>query len=129
MALLELVGPKPDWMNALGVALALPPGVSERRADEVGPALGAGEPSAPAEERPRRISDDLVWLRQALEEPVEHGLRPLEETAAVGAWEPDQKGPLGRLCRLRDRGVLDAAGFLLHEPGEAQVGVSPRDAA
>lgn len=118
MALLELVGAQPDWMNALGVALTRPPGVPERRAGE--------EASTPApEDRPRRISDDLLWLRHALEQPVEHGLRPLEETAAVGAWEPDQEEPLSRLCRLRDRGVLDAAGFLLHEPGEAQVDPPP----
>jgi len=121
MALLELVGAKPDWMNALGVALTRPPGVPERRAGEDPLAAGAGGAGNPPEGRPRRISDDLVWLRQAVEEPVEHGLRPLEATAAVGAWEPDQKEPLSRLCRLRDRGVLDAAGFLLHEPGQAVV--------
>lgn len=119
MALLELVGAQPDWMNALGVALTRPSGVPERRAGE-GP-QAAGATGEPPEGRLPRISDDLVWLRQALEEPQEHGLHQLEETAAVGAWEPDQHEPLSRLCRLRDRGVLDAAGFLLHEPGEAHV--------
>lgn len=122
MALLELVGAQPDWMNALGVALTRPPGVPERRAGE-DPAVAAPEG------RPRRISDDLLWLRHAMEQPAEHGLRRLEETAAVGAWEPDDEEPLSRLCRLRDRGVLDAAGFLLHEPGEAQVDPPPPAAA
>jgi len=125
MALLELVGAQPDWMNALGVALTRPPGVPERRADEDPLAAGAGESGDSPEGRPRRISDDLLWLRHALEQPAEHGLRPLEETAAVGAWEPEEEEPLLRLCRLRDRGVLDAAGFLLHEPGEAQVEPPP----
>ena len=65
-------------------------------------------------ERPRRISDDLAWLRQAYDEPEEHGLSGLEDTAAVAAWETDQEAQ-ERLTRLRDRKVLDAAGFLLHE--------------
>lgn len=125
MALLELVGAQPDWMNALGVALTRPPGVPERRAGDDPLAAGAGGSGEPSPGRPRRISDDLVWLRQAVEEPVENGLRPLEETAAVGAWEPDQEEPLSRLCRLRDRGVLDAAGFLLHEPGQPEVEPAP----
>ena len=34
MAMLELVQTRPDWMNALGVALTRPPGVPERRAGE-----------------------------------------------------------------------------------------------
>ena len=65
-------------------------------------------------ERPRRISDDLAWLRQAYDEPDEHGLHGLEDTAAVAAWEADHEAQ-ERLRRLRDRHVLDAAGFLLHE--------------
>ena len=36
------------------------------------------------------------------------------ESAAVGMWDAEE-GCLKRLCRLRDRKVLDAAGFLLHE--------------
>jgi hypothetical protein len=108
MAVLELVNARPDWMNALGVALTLPPGVPERRNQE--------DPwqSADDADRPRRISDDLAWLRQAMDEPQDHGLQGLGDSAAVGAWEcqaPAQQ----RLERLRDRHVLDAAGFLLHE--------------
>jgi hypothetical protein len=107
MAVLELVNARPDWMNALGVALTRPPGVPERRAQE--------DPwDGPDTSRPRRISDDLAWLRQAMDEPHDNGLRGLEDTAAVGAWVPADEA-LERLARLRDRMVLDAAGFLLHE--------------
>jgi len=108
MAVLELVTARPDWMNALGVAMTRPPGVPERRNRE--------DPweSPAAAERPRRISDDLAWLRQAMDEPADNGLRGLEDTAAVGAWIPEREA-CQRLERLRDRQVLDAAGFLLHE--------------
>jgi hypothetical protein len=104
-------------MNALGVALSRPPGVPERRAgrDPWQPEPGA---EAETEGRPRRIADDLAWLRQAYDEPEENGLSPLADTAAVAAWEPDDAGS-ERLVRLRDRHVLDAAGFLLHENGSA----------
>ena len=110
MALLELVQTRPDWLSALEVALTRPPGVPERRAEDdvwrAGPT-----------ERPRRVSDDLAWLRQAFDEPESNGLRPLPESAAVAAWNPDPDcAP--RLSRLRDRQVLDAAGFLLHESGD-----------
>ncbi len=116
MALLELVGTKPDWMGALGVALTRPDGIPERRKGE--------DPLNPdSADRPRRISDDLAWLRQAVDEPDANGLAPLDDTAAVAAWAPDEDEPLVRLCRLRDRGVLDAAGFLLHESSE--VGPAP----
>jgi hypothetical protein len=116
MTLLELVSPQPNWMDALGVALTRPPGVPERRAGE--------DPMAPPPTgRPRRISDDLAWLRQALDEPETHGLRPLSDTAAVAAWEPADDEPRDRLFRLRDRNVLDAAGFLLHEPGEVNADI------
>jgi hypothetical protein len=109
MAVLELVNERPDWMGALTVALTRPPGVPERRAGD-DPWHGA-----PARaERPRRISDDLAWLRQAYDEPEEHGLKGLVDTAAVMAWEADPEAQ-ERLGRLRDRHVLDAAGFLLHE--------------
>ena len=107
MALLELVNERPDWIGALGVALSRPPGVPERRAGE--------DPFAEdAPNRPRRISDDLAWLRQAMDEPEPNGLRGLGDTAAVAAWEPSEDAA-ARLDRLRERRVLDAAGFLLHD--------------
>ena len=114
MAMLELVGPQPDWFTALGVALTLPPGMTERRSGE--------DPfaAAPAE-RPRRISDDLAWLRQAVDEPARFGLEAVNDSAAVAAWRSEADEPLTRLCRLRDRGVLDAAGFLLHESSGGEV--------
>jgi hypothetical protein len=115
MAVLELVHSRPDWMGALTVALTRPPGIPERRAGDdpwqEGNAAGVAE-------RPRRISDDLAWLRQAMDEPDDCGLRHLGDTAAVGAWEPDDDAA-SRLLRLRDRRVLDAAGFLLHTDAEA----------
>jgi hypothetical protein len=112
MAILELVRPQPDWMGALGVALTRPPGVPERRAGD--------DPWRPAaDDRPRRISDDLAWFRQALDDPAEAGLRPLQETATVAAWESADHELVGRLARLDDRGILDAAGFLLHGPEPA----------
>lgn len=112
MALIELVKERPDWAGALEVALTRPEGVPERRRSD--------DPWKPdAEGRPRRISDDLAWFRDALEEPDGHGLHPLQGTAAAGAWEPDEDPDVKeRIQRLQDRGVLDAAGFLLHEPGD-----------
>jgi len=108
MALLELVRPQPDWFKALEVAFTLPPGVPERRAGE--------DPfeSNPDAERPRRIADELVWLRQAMDEPEPNGLTPLPQSAAVAMWDTEDDC-LDRLTKLRDRRVLDAAGFLLHE--------------
>jgi hypothetical protein len=108
MALLELVHRSPDWREALGVALTRPPGVPERRAGE-DPWSDEG-----ARERPRRISDDLAWLRQAIDEPESNGLRGLGGTAAVAAWELEPDA-VARLDRLRERHVLEAAGFLLHD--------------
>lgn len=108
MTLLELVAPQPNWFDALGVALTRPPGVPERRAGE--------NPMDPRpRDRPRRISDDLAWLRQAIDEPEANGLRPIEGSAAVAAWETTSKEPTTRLERLRNRRVLDAAGFQFHE--------------
>jgi hypothetical protein len=105
--MLELVRERPDWLNALGVAMTRPPGVPERRHQQ--------DPWQPDDDsRPRRIADDLAWLRQAYDEPEDNGLRPLTGTAAVAAWKPDTACS-ERLGRLRDRRVLDAAGFLLHE--------------
>jgi hypothetical protein len=111
MPLLEMVNEKPDWRGALAAALIRPAGVPERRA-------GQDHWSPPAGDRPRRISDDLAWLRRAVEDPGANGLRALPESAAVAAWEPAPEGdpvPAERLGRLEDRGVLYAAGFLLHE--------------
>jgi hypothetical protein len=112
--MLELVLDRPDWLNALGVALTRPPGVPERRAgqDPWHPETEGGE-----KKRPRRIADDLAWLRQAYDEPETNGLKPLPESAAVAAWSPEPECA-NRLERLRDRNVLDAAGFLLHEAGD-----------
>ena len=108
--MLELVLDRPDWLNALGVALTRPPGVPERRQGQ-----DPWHPEADATEKPpRRIADDLAWLRQAYDEPDEHGLKGLDDTAAVAAWETDHEAQ-ERLERLRDRRVLEAAGFLLHE--------------
>ncbi len=109
MAMLELIAPEPDWMRALAAALIRPPGVPERRAGE-DPWSTVGRV-----QRPRRISDDLAWLRQAVDEPDAHGLRELRDTAAVAAWDPDETAH-ERLSRLEQRDVLGAAGFLLHEP-------------
>jgi hypothetical protein len=111
MAVLELVHSRPDWMGALTVALTRPPGIPERRAGEDPWHEGVAPRIA---ERPRRISDDLAWLRQAYDEPEEHGLQGLQDTAAVAAWNTSPEAQ-ERLARLRDRHVLDAAGFLLHE--------------
>jgi hypothetical protein len=108
MTILELVKPRPDWLGALQIALTRPPGVPERRSGE--------DPwKPPTTERPRRISDDLAWFRQAVEDPAKHGLSPLDPGMAVTAWESEQPAH-DHLSRLRDRGVLEAAGFLLHEP-------------
>jgi hypothetical protein len=110
MTILELVQPRPDWLGALQIALTRPPGVPERRSGE--------DPwkQPPPTDRPRRISDDLAWFRDAMDEPRQHGLQPLDDTATVGAWESSDPELLPRLSRLEERGVLAAAGFLLHEP-------------
>jgi hypothetical protein len=113
MTILELVQPRPDWLGALRIALTRPPGVPERRSGE--------DPwQQPSTERPRRISDDLAWFRDAMDEPVENGLRPIDDTATVAAWEPADPSLVPRLARLDERGVLAAAGFLLHEPDAAR---------
>ena len=110
MAILELVRDHPDWPGALGVALTRPPGVPERRANQ--------DPWSPdTTGRPRRISDDLAWFRDAVDEPEQHDLEALQDTAAVAAWRPSDV-VVDRLSRLRDRGILDAAGFLLHAEDE-----------
>jgi hypothetical protein len=106
--LLEQMAERPDWMNALAVAVTPPPGIAERRSPEEDP--WAPKPS----DRPRRISDDLVWLRDAFDEPAEHGLTPVMGSDAVQTWEAEDSSA-ERLVRLRNRGVLDAAGFLISD--------------
>ena len=109
MALLELVQQQPDWTEALGVALALPPGTPERRAgedpwtDDAAPPSGRGASPTTSPGCARRSTS-----------PSTHGLRGLDDTAAVAAWEIDGDAA-ARLDRLRERRVLDAAGFLLHD--------------
>ena len=111
MALLELVRHEPDWTSALEIAFTLPPEVSQDRRE-------GAEDDPPDGERARRISDELLWLRHAIEEPEANGLRLLPESAAVGLWDADD-ACVKRLCRLRDRQVLDAAGFLVHVSEES----------
>jgi len=105
--MLELIHVRPNWLGALSVALVRPQGVPERRH---GDDPWEREHAA----RPRRLTDDLAWLREALDDPEPHGLHPLADGRAVAAWTPDENG-VERLRRLRDREVLDAAGFLLYE--------------
>src|ERR1700753_4431083 len=110
MLTLELVAEQPDWVRGLRVALTRPAGVPERRANQ--------DPWAPPPiSRPRRISDDLGWLREAMDRPAACGLHALEGTAAVAVWEARGGGaePGDHLRRLDQRGVLGAVGFLLHE--------------
>jgi hypothetical protein len=106
--LLELVAQRPSWRDALAAALTLPPGMSERRQGQ--------DPWTPSTDRPRRVSDDLVWLRNAVDEPEQNGLRAIEGSAAVGAWEvTDDHRVSEHLDRLEGRGVLEAAGFIVHD--------------
>ena len=108
--MLELVAEQPDWVGALRVAFTCPPGVAERRAGQ--------DPWAPPRSpRPRRISDDLGWLRAAIDEPEANGLHQLDGTAAVAVWDAGKEGSKSsqHLRRLDQRGILDAAGFLLAE--------------
>jgi hypothetical protein len=108
MAILELVREKPDWMNALAVAMMRPPGVPERRSGE-----DPWNPD-PSFDRPRRISDDLAWFRRAVDDPNDYGLRAVDDEMG-SVWEGDGDAVV-HLNRLRERGVLNAAGFELHEP-------------
>src|SRR5437764_8243622 len=110
----ELVRPQPDWAAALARALERPQGVPERRerpqerSDHVPD--GSGPPR-------RRISDELIWLRDIIDDPDANGFKC--DTGAAHLWWPvgetDSADTLDRLKRLRDRGILDAAGFLLHD--------------
>ena len=103
---------RPNWLGALSVALVRPTGVPERRQGQ--------DPWHPGYlERPRRLTDDLAWLRGALDAPETHGLKPLGDRGGVVAWMPDESC-VKRLRRLRDRAVLEAAGFQLIEDEPAQ---------
>jgi len=104
---LELVRHRPNWLGALSVALTRAPGVPERRQGEDPWTEGA-------KDRPRRATDDLAWLRAAYEDPEAHDLRPMPRRKAIAAWKPDDAG-YERLVRLRDRHVLEAAGFELRD--------------
>ena len=118
MAILELVRTRPDWYSALEVCLTRPEGVPERRA-------GDDPWSEPPVDRPRRVSDDLAWLRQAMDHPEQHGLIAVDDERVLPVWEAprDDRQICARLARLQQRGILDAAGFELHEPSyEAQRG-------
>ena len=108
MSVLEQVPRSPRWRAALEVALTRPPGVPERRHGE--------DPWNPVTfGRPVRIVDDLAWLRRALEEHDEPGLRPLsDDDLGSRLWEAADEVSERRLFRLRDRGVLTAGGFELH---------------
>jgi hypothetical protein len=110
VAAFELVRPEPDWEGALARALERPPGVKERRRS---PDDGPREGTSPR----RRIADELAWLREIVDDPAAQGF--VLVSAAAQLWYPegetDCEETLERLSKLRDRGVLDAAGFLLHE--------------
>jgi hypothetical protein len=108
---LELVRHEPDWLGALAIALARPPGLPERRSGEDPWSRGRTD-------RPRRISDDLAWFRDAMDDPGEYGLTAVPDIAAVGVWEPRADLAV-RLERLDARGVLTAAGFFLHRDAPA----------
>src|SRR4051794_41909533 len=103
--MLELLRERPNWLGALSVALTRPPGVAERRTGE--------DPWSTTEvrTRPRRITDDLAWLRQAMEDPRVHGLRPMPRRDAIAAWAPDDPA-FQRLARPPQRPLLEAPGFL-----------------
>jgi hypothetical protein len=113
MALLELVRTRPDWYSALEAALTRPEGVPERRAGD--------DPWTPKFDRPRRVSDDLAWLRQAIDEPDKYGLTCVDDQGKLPIWEceSDDRQTQARLERLHGRGILEAGGFLLHQPAAA----------
>src|SRR5919112_1287981 len=113
MAILELVKQKPDWMGALAVAMERPPGVPERRSGE-----DPWNPD-PSVERPRRIADDLAWFRQAVDDPTDHGLQPLDPSAAVlggrrverAEWKNAQTAPFWEVVLRGARGGTGCGGW------------------
>jgi hypothetical protein len=106
--MLELTHVNPDWFGALSVALVRPAGQPERRHGQ-NPWHQRGQTP-----RPRRVTDDLAWLRVAFSDPEPNGLHPLPHRGAIAAWMPDDDA-VERLRRLRDRAILEAAGFRLFE--------------
>ena len=110
IAAVELIRPEPDWEAALAHAMSRPAGVPERRSRPAEPGSEDGRPR-------RRIADELAWLREVIDEPQTHQFARASEAAQL--WWPtgeaDSPETLQRLTKLRDRGVLDAAGFLLHD--------------
>ena len=109
MPVLELVDRSPNWFAALRDALGPRQRHGERRS-------GDDPWSPPPAGRPRRASDDLAWLREAVDDPDQHGLSAVDPAALVGVWHTrGADDSEERLRRLEERGVLRAAGFLLHE--------------
>lgn len=110
MMMLEQVRRPVSWMDALTLALTRPPGVPERR--------GGEDPWAPKPvDRPRRATDDLAWLRQAVDDPEAAGLRAID--AQLPVWEVADANRVERLERLSGRGILAAAGFELHRADQS----------
>ena len=105
--MLELIHVSPNWLGALSVALVRPPGVPERRHGE--DPWRPGQPRAPAAS-PTTSRGSAT--RSRTRSPT--ACSPLADGHAVAAWVPDESG-VERLRRLRDREVLEAAGFLLYE--------------
>ena len=106
--MLELTHVNPNWIGALSGAMVRRTGEPERRHGQ-DPWQQRGH--AP---HSRRVTDDLAWLRVAFCNPELHGLHPLSHGPAVAAWVPDDDA-VERLRRLRDRAILEAAGFRLFE--------------
>ncbi|MEA2171757.1 MAG: hypothetical protein QOF76_5057 [Solirubrobacteraceae bacterium] len=108
MVLLELGRTVPAWRAALEVALTRPPGMPERREGE--------DPWDPRPvRRPRRATDDLAWLRRAMDDPPGCGLQHVDDDdERIRVWEISDFAATAKLERLNVRGVLEAAGFELH---------------
>jgi hypothetical protein len=112
--MLELTDVNPNWFAALSVALVRPTSELERRHDQ-----HPWEQRGHHAPRLRRATDDLAWLRVAFCDPEPNGLHPLSHGRAVAAWVPDDDA-VERLRRLRDRAILEAAGFRLFEDEAAR---------
>ena len=104
--MLELVHVSPNWRGALSVALVRPTGVPERRHGE--------DPWEPGPPSARAGSPTTSPGSATLDDPEPNGLHPLPDGNVVVTWVPDDDCR-ERLRRLRDRAVLEAAGFRLFE--------------